>query len=156
MQNARKLLLSARFFRRAQASSHVFQKGGMRFGFQQPRTAPVCFTRKPVPGDSPSTTSHRFAACTAPAAMDLEANGILPSMLLNKYALLTLCLRIANNSKKSTICSAVNKAAHCSDRENQQYEKAVPCVTTEITCTPYLLPSWLHCYLEKKSVCRRV
>lgn len=155
MQNARELLLSARFFRRAQASYHIFQKGRMWFGFQQPRKALICFTRKPVPGDSPSASSHQFGAFTAPAAMDLEANGMLPSMLLNKQAFLTQCLRSANSSNKSTICRAVNKAAHYSDRENQQYEKAVPYVTTEITCTPYLLPLWLHCYLEK-SVCRRV
>lgn len=81
--------MSARFFRRAQASYHIFQKGRMWFGFQQPRKAPVCFTRKPVPGDSPSATSHQFGAFTAPAAMDLEANGMLPSMLLNQQAFLT-------------------------------------------------------------------
>lgn len=155
MQNARELLFSVCFSRRAQASSCIFQKGRMWFGFQQPRKAPICFTRKPVPGDSPSTTRHPFDASTAPAAMDPEAKGMLPSMLLSKHAFLTWCLHSANISNTSTICRAVNEAAHDSDRENQQYEKAVPYVTTEITCTPYLLPLWLHCYLEK-SVCRRV
>lgn len=33
------------------------------------------------------------------------------------------------------MCRTVNKAAHYSERENQQYEKAVPYVTTEITLT---------------------
>lgn len=33
------------------------QKGGMWCGIQQPGKTPICFTRNPVPGDSPSATS---------------------------------------------------------------------------------------------------
>lgn len=40
-----------------------------------------------------------------------------------------------HNGNKSSIFRAVNRAAHYSERENQQYEKAVPYVTTEITLT---------------------
>ena len=83
----------------------------------------------PVLAGSPSTTSHHFGGVTAPAAMSLEANVMLPRLLSNKNTFLTWCLRGANNSNKCTICKAVNKAAHYSDRENQQHEKAVPYVT---------------------------
>lgn len=75
---------------------------------------------------------HQFGASTALAAEDLEADG----MILNVHSFLTQCLHSANNGNKSpNVQSSEYKAAHYSERENQQYEKAVPYVTTEITLT---------------------
>lgn len=141
MQNGRELLLSACFFRRAQARFSHFPEGNKSgLAFNSLGKLSWALPGKPVLDSRNSSTRHQFGGVTAAAAMNLEANVMLPRLLSNKNTFLTWCLRSANNTNKSIMCKAVNKAAHYSDRENQQHEKAVPYVTTEITCTPYLLP----------------
>lgn len=93
----------------AQASFHIFQKGkGRGLAFSNPGKLPSALLRL-VPGDSPKATSHPFGA---PATVDLEANGMLPSLVLDKHSFLNQCLYNASNSNKHTICRVVNKAAH--------------------------------------------
>lgn len=118
------LLLSGHCFRRDPASSHHSQEERNVVWHSTAKENSHLLHQETSAGRQHQC--HQFGAFAALAAVDIEADGTL----LNVHMFLTQCLHSANNGNKSPIFRAVNKAAHYSERENQQYEKAVPYVTT--------------------------
>lgn len=86
---------------------------------------------------------HQFGAFTALAAEHLEADG----MLLDMHAFLTQCLHSANNGNKSPhVQSSEQGSTLFRERKPAIWEGCAICYHWNHT---YLLPSWLHCCLEK-------
>lgn len=121
----------------------ISQKGGMWCGIQQPRKTPSCFTRKPVPAVPPVWCFYCSGSRGPGGRWDAPG-----------CAFLTQCLHSANNGDKSPqVQSSEQGSTLFRERKPAIWEGCAICCHWNHT---YLLPSWLHCCLEKKSVCRRV
>lgn len=134
------LLLSGHCFRRDPATSHHFPEERNELWHSTAKENSHLLHEETSARWQPQC--HQFGAFAALAAVDIEADGTL----LNVHVFLAQCLHSANNGNKSPIFRAVNKAAHYSERKPAIWEGCAICYHWNHT---YLLPSWLHCCLEK-------
>lgn len=135
------LLLSGHCFRRDPASFHHFPEGRNVVGHSTAMENSHLLHQETSARWQPQC--HQFGAFTALATEDLEADG----MLLDVHAFLTQCLHSANNGNKSPhVQSSEQGSTLFRERKPAIWEGCAICYHWNHT---YLLPSWLHCCLEK-------
>lgn len=131
------LLLSGHCFRRDPAASQHFPEGrNVVWHSTAKRKTPSCFTRKPVPAVPPVWCFYCSGSRGPGGRWDAP-----------RCAFLTQCLHSANNGDKSPqVQSSEQGSTLFRERKPAIWEGCAICCHWNHT---YLLPSWLHCCLEK-------